>query len=114
MGVEVHKGEEGKGMGRGNTAAIVHTGAAAGLMTRYGHMEEVHVTGGETVERGQVIGTVGTSGCNPEHVRCDPHLRFEVWAGAKPVRPQSKIAGCDGREGTEPDKAKPLVYPLRC
>lgn len=40
----------------------------------YGHMDEVHVKGGQRVEAGEVIGTMGDTG-SPGAV----HLHFEYW-----------------------------------
>lgn len=40
----------------------------------YGHMDEVHVKGGQRVEAGDVIGTMGDTG-SPGAV----HLHFEFW-----------------------------------
>ena len=114
MAVDVVKGKGQRGISYGNTATILHTGIGHGIATRYAHMDEVYVTDGDIVERGDVIGTVGSSGCGPWGRTCDPHLHFEVLVGSKHVDPLSKIAGCEGAEDTDPDRARPLVYPLRC
>ena len=109
--VNVHYGKEGRGMGCGNGLSIFHTGEAEGLLTKYCHLGKVHVREGQSVERGQVIGTVGDSGCGARG--CDTHLHFEVWDGSRHVRPKSKISGCLPLEegGTEP--GKPLTYPVQ-
>jgi murein DD-endopeptidase MepM/ murein hydrolase activator NlpD len=44
-----------------------------GLRTVYGHLSELDVTAGEWVERGQLLGLVGSTGFST-----GPHLHFEV------------------------------------
>lgn len=46
------------------------------VRTCYMHLEEVNVTWGQEVQRGEVIGTVGRTGMQ----RSSPHLHFEVHA----------------------------------
>ncbi len=66
--------------GYGRTIEIDH---AHDIMTRYGHLMGWAVSEGEHVQRGQVIGYVGTSGRST-----GPHLHYEVWVHDTPVNPQ--------------------------
>ena len=43
----------------GNSVIIQHP---TGLLTRYAHMDKLSVKKGDTVSRGQMIGTVGSTG----------------------------------------------------
>ncbi|RKY76320.1 hypothetical protein DRQ07_10525 [candidate division KSB1 bacterium] len=54
-----------------------------GFYTVYGHLETVLVSNGETVNAGDIIGTIGDSG-NLE----GPMLHFEVWKGEKHYNPE--------------------------
>lgn len=63
----------GPASGYGNAIYIQH---ANGDVTVYGHMEEVLVRTGQTVDSGQLIARVGSRGFST-----GPHLHFEVWAG---------------------------------
>lgn len=65
--------------GFGNVIVIEH---ANHLITVYAHLKEMRAEGGQMVKRGEVIGTVGTSG------RVDaPGLYFEVRCRSKPRNP---------------------------
>lgn len=58
------------------------------LVTVYAHLKEIRVTNGEQVKRGQIIGTVGTSG------RVEtPSLHFEVRSRSKPRNPLFFLGG---------------------
>ena len=48
-------------------------------ITRYLHLHEVYVKPGEPVKKGQLIGTVGNTGC----FTSGPHLHFELYQGGQ-------------------------------
>jgi murein DD-endopeptidase MepM/ murein hydrolase activator NlpD len=54
----------------GGMILIDHGG---GLYTRYGHLAETWVREGDVVQRGQIIGIVGSTG-----ISTGPHLHFEI------------------------------------
>ncbi len=75
-GTVIHAGWLG---GYGNLVVIDHGG---GLATAYGHQQALHVSAGESVGQGEVIGEVGSTGNST-----GPHLHFEVRIGGSPVDP---------------------------
>ncbi len=60
----------GRNGGYGRMVELQHDN---GLTTRYGHMSRIEVTPGQRVERGQIIGRVGSTGRST-----GPHLHYEV------------------------------------
>lgn len=66
-------------LGFGNMILVRH---ANGYMTAYAHNESISVKRGDTVRRGQVISTVGSSG----NV-ASPQLHFEIRKGKRAVNP---------------------------
>lgn len=76
-GIVVYVGNELKNFG--NLLLIRH---ANDLLTAYAHHETILVRRGDTVRRGQIVGTVGTSGSVNM-----PQLHFEVREGVKAVDP---------------------------
>ncbi|MDR1672586.1 MAG: M23 family metallopeptidase [Bacteroidales bacterium] len=65
--------------GMGNRIIIDH---GHGYQTLYAHMKEFAVKAGDSVKRGQTIGTVGNTG-----VSSGPHLHYEVHKNGKAVNP---------------------------
>jgi len=63
----------------GNAVVVEH---GHGIKTTYGHLRDTKVRAGDTVTRGQVIATVGSSGRST-----GPHLHYVVNAGNKNVDP---------------------------
>jgi murein DD-endopeptidase MepM/ murein hydrolase activator NlpD len=65
--------------GYGQLIVIDHGG---GLTSRYGHLSHIDIAQGETIERGQFIGRVGSTGRST-----GPHLHYEIRINDEPVNP---------------------------
>lgn len=65
--------------GYGNCIEINH---GFGFMTRYGHCDKVKVRDGQKVNRGEIIGFVGSTG-----TATSPHLHYEVHKNGQTVDP---------------------------
>jgi murein DD-endopeptidase MepM/ murein hydrolase activator NlpD len=73
----------GKRSGYGNMVEITH---GDGYVTRYGHNKEPLVEVGETVKKGQLIASMGSTGRST-----GPHVHFEVLLNGKTVNPGKYI-----------------------
>ncbi|HAF31551.1 MAG TPA: peptidase M23 [Anaerovibrio sp.] len=69
--------------GYGNMVDIDH---GNGFMTRYGHAQQVVVSAGEHVKRGQVIAYMGSTGFST-----GPHVHYEVRVNGQIVNPAGYI-----------------------
>ena len=69
--------------GYGNLVEINH---GNGVITRYGHNAEILVEVGDTVEQGEAIALMGSTGRST-----GPHVHFEVWENGDTVDPASYI-----------------------
>ncbi len=67
----------------GNYVIIKHN---HGMYTRYAHLNSFRVKKGQSVEQGEVIGTIGNTG-----VSTGPHLHYEVHIGSDVVDPAKYI-----------------------
>jgi murein DD-endopeptidase MepM/ murein hydrolase activator NlpD len=76
-GIVTKAGWEG---GYGNMIEIDH---GNGLTTRYGHLSRIGVQPGDTVQRGQLIGLIGSTGRST-----GPHLHYELRLNDKPINPR--------------------------
>lgn len=76
-GVVVKAGWQG---GYGNLIEIDH---GNGLTTRYGHLSSIAIQAGDPVQRGQVIGAVGSTGRST-----GPHLHYELRLNDKAINPR--------------------------
>ncbi len=65
--------------GYGNTVIVDHGGS---ISTLYAHASALYVSEGQSVQRGQVIAAVGSTGFST-----GPHLHFEVRRSGEPVDP---------------------------
>lgn len=90
----VHRAERAGGFG--NLVVIKH---GNGYETFYAHMSKINVRRGEKVERGQVIGLVGSTGTSTA-----PHCHYEVHFHGKPVNPLSFVM-----DGLTPAEYKALT-----
>ncbi|WP_300542412.1 peptidoglycan DD-metalloendopeptidase family protein [Maricaulis sp.] len=54
-----------------------------GFVTRYGHLHEIAVRRGDTVERGQRIGGMGSTGRSTA-----THLHYEIWYNGSAIDPE--------------------------
>jgi murein DD-endopeptidase MepM/ murein hydrolase activator NlpD len=80
-GVIVYAGNELKGFG--NLVLIKH---GDGWVTAYAHMDSFGVQRGDTISRGQPIGSVGSTGSVDA-----PQLHFEIRRGTEAVDPQKYL-----------------------
>jgi murein DD-endopeptidase MepM/ murein hydrolase activator NlpD len=69
------------GGGYGNVVYIDH---GNGMIVKYGHLSTVNASVGQTVSKGQVIGTMGNSGSST-----GTHLHFEVRINGTAVNPRT-------------------------
>ncbi|MEM8979154.1 MAG: M23 family metallopeptidase [Pseudomonadota bacterium] len=103
--------------GCGNGITIRHT---ANRFSSYCHLESVaNLKIGEKVKRGQVVGTVGTSGTSPRDM---PHIHFELTTDGDPhddgdtkhtLDPAPFFVGCFGANLPGEQKLE-LTYPVQC
>lgn len=81
-GVVVYAGSELKGYG--NLVLVRHDG---GYVTAYAHMDDIRVSKGQVLRRGETVGTVGSTG-----FVSSPQLHFEVRRGTKAIDPQRYLS----------------------
>jgi len=67
----------------GGYGKMVEVDHGNGLATRYGHLSEIDVSGGDTIRIGQVVGRMGSTGRST-----GPHLHYETRIDGEAVDPQ--------------------------
>ena len=72
---------------RSGYGKMVEINHGDGFATRYGHHAAILVSAGDIVKKGQVIGTMGTSGRST-----GPHVHFEVLKNGRHVDPARYVA----------------------
>uniref|UniRef100_A0ACD5H2F0 M23 family metallopeptidase n=1 Tax=Desertifilum tharense IPPAS B-1220 TaxID=1781255 RepID=A0ACD5H2F0_9CYAN len=70
--------------GYGNSVILDH---GNGITTLYAHASELFVQEGQTVQGGEAIATVGSTGLST-----GPHLHFEVRENGEPVDPMNYLS----------------------
>ncbi|MGI8812587.1 MAG: M23 family metallopeptidase [Pyrinomonadaceae bacterium] len=66
--------------GYGNMVEVDH---GNGLISRYGHLSKIEVEVGDPIQRGQLMGFVGSTGRST-----GPHLHYELRYDDKPINPR--------------------------
>ena len=80
--------------GWGNTIEISH---GNGLLTRYAHLSAFGVSQGMTIQAGQSIGAVGSTGRSTGN-----HLHFEVVVNGQQVNPRPYLTGATPQQAPSP------------
>ena len=70
----------------GDYGNLIEVDHGFGLKTRYGHLSEFLVKPGDTVIRGDIIGTVGNTGRATGH-----HVHYEVWVNDRTINPRRLV-----------------------
>lgn len=70
-------------MGYGNTVVVQHPG---GFETRYAHLGRILVSAGDSLQTGQILGSVGSTGRST-----GPHLHFEVSRNGERIDPEALL-----------------------
>lgn len=85
-GLDIHSTGEGtvisarvSRFGYGNEVLVDH---GFGYITRYAHLQDILVEKGQKLKRGEVLGTMGSTGRST-----GPHLHYEVRINNRPVNP---------------------------
>jgi hypothetical protein len=71
---------------RGHYGILVEIDHGHGVVTRYAHLSRTSVKANQTVQRGQAIGAVGTTGLS-----AGPHLHYEVLVNGRFMNPTRYI-----------------------
>ena len=66
----------------GSYGLLVIVEHANGMQTRYAHLSRISVAAGQQVQKGQIVGLVGSTGRST-----GPHLHFELRQDGRPVDP---------------------------
>jgi murein DD-endopeptidase MepM/ murein hydrolase activator NlpD len=71
---------------QGEYGLLIEINHGYGVLTRYAHLSRAAVRVGQTVQRGDTIGSVGQSG-----LATGPHLHYEVLVNGQPANPRRYI-----------------------
>jgi murein DD-endopeptidase MepM/ murein hydrolase activator NlpD len=71
----------------GNYGNLVVLDHGYGIVTKFGHLSRFAVTNGQQVNRGDIIGYVGSTGRSTS-----PHLHYEIWVNGKLTNPMRLLA----------------------
>jgi murein DD-endopeptidase MepM/ murein hydrolase activator NlpD len=89
---------------------VVNIDVGGNLRTQYAHLDSINVESGQTVKKGQLIGTVGKTGFTIGN----PHLHFGLWdtLSGKMIEPSGFLSGSGSttpltKGNQNPDKISP-------
>lgn len=68
---------------QGGYGKLIEIDHGNGLKTRYGHLSRLEVKTGDTIQRGQLIGLIGSTGRST-----GPHLHYELRLNEKAINPR--------------------------
>jgi murein DD-endopeptidase MepM/ murein hydrolase activator NlpD len=77
---------------KGGYGKLVEIEHANGYRTRYAHLSRIHVRGGQTVQKAEVVGRVGATG-----LATGPHLHYELLKDGRHINPASANKGRVGQ-----------------
>lgn len=80
--VRIDRDGEGKGTLNGNAVLYRESDPEGGLLWAYLHLDTVAVQDGQTLQRGQLLGTIGSTGRST-----GPHLHLMVYRSGQTVDP---------------------------
>ena len=86
-----------KAGGQGGYGNMIEIDHGNGLTTRYGHLSKIEVQVGDAIQRGQLIGLIGSTGRST-----GPHLHYEIRLNDKAINPRRFLPP----EPTDLSKAK--------
>lgn len=75
------------GFERYNLGNVVEIQHKFGFVTRYGHLSSVLVEAGQAVQRGQLIGLIGSTGLST-----GPHVHYEIGIGEQIIDPNEFLS----------------------
>ena len=80
----------------GNYGNLVVVDHGFGIVTKYGHLSRFGVMDGQQINRGDVLGYVGSTGRSTS-----PHLHYEIWVNDQLDQPDA-IARATSTSGSAP------------
>lgn len=84
---------ERSGMGYGKQVVVRHDWSCGPIFTRYAHLDTVRVEKGQSIKRGDVLGTLGATGYRFEESRAHLHVEVALMLQSGLEEPQRFLEG---------------------